>query len=115
VRFIVRPLFRAGQAQLRDISESGVGLITAEPLSTTARLALELHTGHGSDSGLLTAWVRHATLLPDGSWLIGCSLTRNLSGSEIQALLAGGLGPRGSMQPGLPAAICRNVLKLFSW
>ena len=87
VRLLARPSFRSYRALLRDVSFRGIGLLVEEPLDVGTVLAVQLQSKHTQVSGILTATVRHATPLPDGTCVVGCSLNRPLSNEEIQALL----------------------------
>lgn len=87
VRLLARPSFRAYRALLRDVSFRGIGLLVEESLDVGTMLAVQLRSKHTQVSGILTATVRHATPLPDGTCVVGCSLNRPLTDEEIQALM----------------------------
>ena len=87
VRLLARPSFRSYRALLRDVSFRGIGLLVEESLEVGSVLAVQLRSKHTQVSGILTATVRHATPLPDGTCVVGCSLNRPLSDEEIQALM----------------------------
>jgi len=80
VRLLERPSFQCYPAFIRDFSRRGIGLLFTQSLKVGTRLAVGL-------SGILTATVCHASPLPHNYWHLGCSLSRNLSDEEMDALL----------------------------
>lgn len=86
-RFLVRPNFQALPASIHDFSEQGIGLVFTRELGIGTLLALRLKGGQVGVSGILTAEVRHASPLPDGYWLLGCRLNRELTYAERYALM----------------------------
>ena len=50
-------------------------------------LAVRLLDRHPSVPHILTAKVRHSTAQADGTWLVGCRLSRLLAEKELRALL----------------------------
>jgi hypothetical protein len=87
VRLLTQPGFQLYRAVVRDISPQGIGLLTEQPFVAGAVLAVLLPRRHTNVSGVLTAQVRRATRLPDGTWLVGCSLSRPLTEKELRTLL----------------------------
>lgn len=74
------------QATVRNVSASGIGLILERRFERGVLLTVELNDRDGHPH-LILARVRHATALPEGGWLIGCSLLDPLSEDEIRLLL----------------------------
>jgi hypothetical protein len=67
-----------GEAELRDISPLGLGLLCESPMSAGKWLSLHLsRPGHPLGLGL-RARVVHSQRRPDGRWLAGCSFDINL-------------------------------------
>jgi hypothetical protein len=87
VRFIARPSTMSRRAFVRDVSARGLGLITDHPVEVGTLLAIQLCSATAGASYILSATVQHVTPHLDGIWLVGCSLSRNLTDEEIFALL----------------------------
>lgn len=87
VRVLARPGLQAFPAVVRDISELGIGLLVDQPCKPGTLLALRLRSRGARFSGVLAATVKHATLMPDGNWLLGCLLARNLTDDEVLGLI----------------------------
>jgi hypothetical protein len=66
------------EAELRDISPLGLGLVCESPMSAGKWLSLHLsQPGHPLGLGL-GARVIHSQRGPDGRWLAGCAFDNNL-------------------------------------
>ena len=89
VRLIARPNLTPVDARVRDFSARGLGLECEHPFPRGTLLAVQIQKRHVGLSGLLTAKVRHVTPLPDGHWLLGCTLSRSLNDEEIFSLSRG--------------------------
>lgn len=77
----------AQTAGVVDISPTGIGLQVEHPLDVGTLLSVELH-GPGEQPGLtILASVVRARSRAEGQWTLGCSFIRELSESELQALL----------------------------
>ncbi len=87
VRVLARPSFQSFRAIVRDVSASGIGLVLTRCFEPGTLLAIQMQTSQAGFSGILTAQVKHATPQPGGLWLLGCSLSRNLSEEEVLALM----------------------------
>jgi PilZ domain len=87
VRVLVKPGMRGFTASIRDISSVGIGLIVEQPCQPGALLALQLRSRGARFSSVVAATVKHATLLPEGHWLWGCSLSRSLTDDEVLGLV----------------------------
>jgi hypothetical protein len=72
---------------IRNLSTSGLGLVLKRRFEPGAGVAIELPAGGGCPEQTLLARVRHATRLPGGFWLLGCSFISELSDDELQKLL----------------------------
>jgi hypothetical protein len=87
VQVMARPVFQSYQAAIHNFTRKGIGLIVHHEFEQGAILAIQLRSGATGLSCVLSATVRHRSRLADGSWLIGCSLSRPLSDEEALALL----------------------------
>jgi hypothetical protein len=87
VRVLAKPSFQPYQARVFDVSLRSIGLILDRSFEAGTVLAIQLQTKHAGFSGILSAHVRHSTRQPDGSWRVGCTLSRNLTDDEFFALL----------------------------
>jgi hypothetical protein len=81
---------RCRRGTLRDVSAQGFGLALREPLGVGEEVVVDLSEQWGWPVLLFSGRVAHATALPTGGWLIGCSLTRVMGKDEIVAVLGGG-------------------------
>jgi hypothetical protein len=86
VRFIARPSFRPYRAVLRDISTNGIGLVLDHRLEPGTVMAIQLRSKFTGLSGILSAKCTHCTPLPNGTWLLGCTLSRSLTVDEVRTL-----------------------------
>jgi len=73
--------------QVRDISATGIGLLSRAPVPPCTFLFIELQSMLDGTARRLRARVIHATRQGNGSWLLGCVLTDELSAKELQGLL----------------------------
>ena len=87
VRVLAKPSFQPSQARVHDVSVRSMGLIMDRAFDVGTILAIQLQSKHAGFSGILSGHVKHATEQPDGSWLIGCVLSRSLTDDEFFALL----------------------------
>jgi hypothetical protein len=76
----------ARQARVRNLSRSGVGLVVDRHWEPGTTLSIGLPLGPEGAALLRPARVIHATALPGGRFLIGCSLDTPLTDAEMQAL-----------------------------
>jgi hypothetical protein len=86
-KLMARPLQHGQEAYVSDFSMKGIGLRLQRRYEPGEILAIQLRSPSSVLSGILTAQVRHVTSLPDGSWHLGCSLSRRLTNREAMALL----------------------------
>lgn len=77
---------RAHEAQVINISASGVGLGVTDDIEIGALLNLHIVGKQGQQRTLL-ACVVHATRRDEGGWNLGCNFIRELSESDFQDLL----------------------------
>ncbi len=87
VRVCARPSFRSFDAVIRDASSDGLGLVVPCCFEPGTVLAIQLQAREAGFSGVLTGRVVHATPLPDGTWVVGCLLSRPLTEDELLGLL----------------------------
>jgi hypothetical protein len=87
LRLMQRAKYRCHQALVYDVSPGGLGLLLDCKLDAGILVAILLKKDLSEASDILSARVKHATAQPDGRWLIGCSLSRTLSNSEMSKLL----------------------------
>jgi hypothetical protein len=87
VRLLARPSFQSYHAVVRDVAFRSVGLLVEKPFDAGTVLAIQMRSRHAGFSGILSATVQHATQQPDGTWLLGCTLSRSLTDDEIFQLL----------------------------
>lgn len=72
-------------ARLRDISAGGIGLVVERRFERGTMLAVDLaNVGSGSSRTLLSR-VMHAEPQPEGEWLLGLALLREMSEDELSA------------------------------
>jgi hypothetical protein len=71
-------------ARLRDISAGGIGLILGRRFEAGTLLAVDLvNTASGSPRTLLSR-VMHVTAQPEGEWLLGLALLREMGEDELR-------------------------------
>lgn len=92
---------------IRDISTVGVGLVLKRRFEPGSGLAIEVPAVGDRAEETLLARVRHATRLPDGRWLHGCSFISELGDDELQSLLglSGAQEPAGKAAADKPAVV----------
>ena len=87
VRVLARPSFQSYHAIVRDVAFRSIGLLLEKPFDTGTILAIQMRSRHTGFSGILSAQVQHTTQQADGTWLLGCTLSRSLTDDEIFQLL----------------------------
>jgi hypothetical protein len=75
-------------AWTRDASSMGIGLTSGRSFDVGTDFAVQLQDGLFTAS--LKARVVHVQPLPDGKFLLGCSLSRTLTDRELAILLGSG-------------------------
>lgn len=79
----------AWPAQIRDLSQGGMGIILNRRFEPGTGLAIEIPETDAYPGDTLLCRVVHATRC-DGKWLLGCSLVSPLSEEELERLLGMG-------------------------
>lgn len=74
------------EAQVSNLSASGLALLVAEAIEAGTLLNLELKGPHGQPLPML-ACVVHVSSQSPGQWVLGCNFIRELSELDLQALL----------------------------
>lgn len=82
----------AWPAQIRDLSQGGMGLILNRRFEPGTGLAVEIPETDNYPADTLLARVVHATRQPHEKWLLGCAFVSPLSDDELQRLLTLGRG-----------------------
>jgi len=77
-----------GTAKLCDLSAGGVGMVTPRQLLPGTLVTVELHDRPRNSWRLKLLEVVHATPHTSDTWLVGTRFTRDLTGDELQGLLA---------------------------
>lgn len=76
------------EAQVSNISSGGVALVVDSPIDNGTVLNLRLRSGTRDEERKLLACVVHVTEQSDDKvWLLGCNFIRELSQSDLKALL----------------------------
>ena len=73
-------------ASVADFSIHGVGLVVHNSVPAGTSLTIEAGPAGKILPAELTAEVRHATMLPDGRFFLGCQFSRSLSVDDVMAL-----------------------------
>lgn len=74
-------------AKVRDISTQGIGLLVGKQLISGAQVTIDIQDRNRGESRILQARVVHATLQPEGRWLVGCVFSTSLSAEELREIL----------------------------
>jgi hypothetical protein len=74
------------EAEVLNISASGIGLLVGTATATGTLLSLELLGPHGGQASKVLACVVHAAPRAD-QWAIGCNFIRELTEQELRALV----------------------------
>jgi hypothetical protein len=72
--------------QIRDISATGIGLLSARRYERGTALVIQVQDDGPAMPPMLVAKVVHVTAAEDGGWLVGCELTRSLSDTDVEGL-----------------------------
>lgn len=73
-------------AKVRDVSRTGIGLVVPHRFDAGTLLTVEVQDPAEDYARTLHVHVVHAAALPEGGWLLGCTLQTELSDDEIQRL-----------------------------
>jgi hypothetical protein len=79
---------RTWLGKLQDVSFVGIGLISELPVEPGAVLEMRPQSRAWTAALKLTVRVRKAVELPEGGWLLGCTLVRQLTDQELEGLLS---------------------------
>jgi hypothetical protein len=74
-------------AKVRDISTSGISLIMSRRFEAGTVLVVELDNTSGDESILLLARVVRVTERRRDDWIMGCTLSKQLSTNELTGLV----------------------------
>ena len=97
-------------AQIRDLSEGGVGVVLRRRFERGVGLAIEIPESESSSTTMLMGRVVHTTSLPGGLWLHGCAFVSPLSEDELQRLLRlGQMDSNLAPQETAPAQVIEEV------
>jgi PilZ domain len=77
----------AWEAQVLNVSSSGMAVKFERHLPTGALFSAELHNGNSKEKLTILACVVHVTIQPDGQRISGCNFIRELSEQDIRLLL----------------------------
>jgi hypothetical protein len=69
--------------EMFNFSIAGIGLLAKREVAVGTPLLIESGPREMNTSEPLTAEVRHATLTREGSWLLGCRFSRQLTVPDI--------------------------------
>jgi hypothetical protein len=78
----------AWDAQVIDISATGVGLLLKRRFEPGTLLSFRLEGPSGTQSFNALARVVHARRQPSGGWLLGCALVGELDAAQLRAFRA---------------------------
>ena len=83
------PMAASFSAKVRDVSIQGIGLVAKESFALGTPFVVEAGPSGERLPTELTATICHATMLPDGQWLLGCSFSRYLTPDDFEILGSG--------------------------
>jgi hypothetical protein len=95
-------------AQIRDLSQGGVGVVLTRRYEPGAALAIEIPESDTVTT--LMGKVVHTTSLPGRLWLHGCAFVSPLSEDEVQRLLCLGQSGSNSVQDEAPTHLIEEVM-----
>jgi hypothetical protein len=72
-------------ARVRNISRGGINLLLDEPLDPGGLLSVELPDAHGGPTHAVLACIIHASPHGEGQWAVGCTFSRELGDTELNA------------------------------
>ena len=75
-------------AQLRDVSQTGIGLVVNRTFPPGTVLTVRLQTGSRKFSRTMLVRVKHSAAQANGDWVIGCTFVVKLKDDELRELLA---------------------------
>jgi c-di-GMP-binding flagellar brake protein YcgR len=75
------------EARVLNISATGVGLLTLEPVEAGTLLSVDLTPDSGAETRTMLACVVHVNAQANGQFALGCNFIRELSEEDLQALV----------------------------
>jgi hypothetical protein len=75
------------RAWVFNLSSSGIGLLVDVAMEPDSQLIIHLQSARTGAVFDLLARVAHSTPQPNGEWLVGCKLAKQLSQEDLDALL----------------------------
>jgi hypothetical protein len=75
-------------ARVRDLSTLGIGLVASQRLRPSTLLEIDLETPSGRQVRAPLARVVHVEGEGDGTWVVGCAFTAELSNADLQIFRA---------------------------
>jgi len=72
--------------RVRDVSANGLGLLSSRRFERGTILLLQIQDDGDSNPPLIIGRVVHVSAQADGTWLVGCALTRAFAQSDVRAL-----------------------------
>ena len=104
---------RGCPAQIRDVSQSGVGLVLERRFEPGTELDFEVPETAQNLPGRLPVRVVHASALPGGKWLHGCEFVRPLNDQELPRFLGQGKPQPEAAALGVKPAVRSAPLSAF--
>jgi hypothetical protein len=80
------PMALSFSAIVRDVSIQGIGLFAEQAFVMGTSFVVESGPSGKCLPKAVTAQLRHATMLPDGRWLLGCRFSRHLTIEDFERL-----------------------------
>ena len=80
------PMAMSFSANVRDVSIQGIGLFGEQAFAVGTSFVVKSGPNGIAPPIELTAQLRHATMLADGRWLLGCRFSRHLTIEDFERL-----------------------------
>jgi hypothetical protein len=87
LRVLPRPTFKTLNVRIRDVSTTGIALLTDEPVEVGTALALRWDFGEPTEHKTIMAQVVRLAHY-DNKIMVGCRFDKPIADEDIQALLA---------------------------
>ena len=72
--------------RVRDVSANGIGLLSTRRFERGTMLLLQIQEDGDSLPPLIIGRVMHVCAQADGTWLVGCALTRAFAEPDVRAI-----------------------------